>query len=282
MSGNKSRTPKVFGYIEPAIAAFYERSSEEHRLALGLGPLELERNQLLIHKFLPQGPGLIADIGGGPGIYAAWLAGLGHEVCLVDPVEKHIVQAKKRSGRSKHSFQCIQGEARQLPLMDNCADLVILHGPLYHLQSEIDRIAAIREARRICKPGGTVLGFAIGFAASTLVGLLNGLLADPDFFAMCRSELTTGMHDAPESWPGLLPEAFYHRPEELDKEFRAAGLEPLATFAVEGMIWLDSKYFEHMGKPAMKSRLLQLLALTEQDPALLALSPHMMLAARKD
>lgn len=267
--------------IEPEIEHFYEQSDEEHRLQFGLGPLEFARNQQLISGYLPENAGVVADVGGGPGIYAAWLAGLGHTVYLIDPVMRHIRQAEKRSATARKPFHCQLGEARRLDLPDNFADLVILHGPLYHLQSEADRIAAIREARRICKPGGIVLGFAISFTASTLVGLLNGLLSDVDFYAMCRSELATGMHDAPESWPGLLPEAFYHRPEELHAEFCMAGLEPLATFAVEGIVWLDSKYFEHMGKPEMKSRLLQLLALTEKDPALLAFSPHMMLAARK-
>ena len=154
-------------YIDPSIDDFYAQSAEESRLKMGLGPLEFERNKDLISRYLPSSNGVIADIGGGPGHYSQWLANLGHQVFLIDPVIKHIRQAEKRSHKSRHPFKAILGEARQLPLADHCADVVILHGPLYHLQDEAERIAAIKEARRILRIGGMVLGFAITYSAFT-------------------------------------------------------------------------------------------------------------------
>ena len=37
------------------------------------------------------------DVGGGPGVYACWLAMLGYEVHLYDPVPLHVAQAEEAS-----------------------------------------------------------------------------------------------------------------------------------------------------------------------------------------
>lgn len=265
--------------IDSEISDFYTQSSEDSRLKLGLGPLEFERNKDLISRYLPSSGGVIADIGGGTGHYAQWLTTLGHKVILVDPVPKHIQQAEKRSKNSKNGFRCILGEARQLPLDNHSADVVILHGPLYHLQDLTERIAALKEARRILKMGGVVLGFAINYAASTLAALQNGMIHHHQVFAMCKQELLSGEHHAPEDFPGILAQAYFHSPSGLAAEFKMAGFTPMAILAVEGMAWMDQKYFESWSSADKKQRLLELLKLTEGDPELLCLSPHMMLAA---
>ncbi|HEY9001980.1 MAG TPA: class I SAM-dependent methyltransferase [Mucilaginibacter sp.] len=266
--------------INSDIDDFYSNTSEEGRLQLGLGPLEFERNKELISRYLPK-KGTVIDVGGGPGVYSEWLAGLGHEVILIDPVEKHIRQATKRSNKLKKPFKSLLGEAQKLELADNIADVVILHGPLYHLQSKVDRIRAISEAKRIVKPKGVVLGFTINYTASTIAALLNGFIHAPEIFDMCMKELKSGIHTPPKNMPGVLPSAYFHRPDELKAEFEEAGLTYLDTFAVEGLIWMDKNYFETRSDSKKKEKIMQLMKVTESDPGLLSLSPHMMIAGRK-
>jgi ubiquinone/menaquinone biosynthesis C-methylase UbiE len=267
--------------VSSEIEQFYTGASEDKRLTYGLGPLEFERNKELIARYLPVKGAFIVDAGGGPGVYAEWLAGLGHQVTLIDPVDKHIQQAQKRAAKLKKPFKAILGEARQLDLPDECADVVILHGPLYHLQSETDRIKALTEARRVLKKNGVLLGFAINHTVSTLTGLLNGMIHDPQFYAMCQSELQSGIHNPPTNWPGILPEAFFHKPAQLISEVTEAGFKNSGLFAVEGMIWLDSKYFETRSTSDKKEAMMALLRSTEQNPELLVFSPHMMIAGIK-
>ena len=267
--------------ISSGIDAFYAGAAEDKRLTYGLGPLELERNQELIASRIPANGGVIVDVGGGPGVYAEWLAGLGHTVYLIDPVHKHIQQAQKRAAKLKKPFKATLGEARQLDFPDNSADVVILHGPLYHLQKKADRLKALYETYRVLKPNGVLLAFAINHTVSTLTGLLNGMIHDPQFYAMCQSELQTGIHNPPASWPGILPEAFFHKPDELLDEVKEAGFASLELFAVEGMIWLDSKYFESRSNPQKKAAMMNLLKTNEQNRELLAFSPHMMVCGRK-
>jgi SAM-dependent methyltransferase len=265
--------------ISKDIDLFYSGTSEEKRLTMGLGPLEFERNKELISRYLNKSGSIIIDAGGGPGIYSEWLANLGHNVQLVDPVAKHIQQAKKRASRLANPFDAVIGEARHLPFPDNFADLAILHGPLYHLQKKDDRITAIKEAYRVLKNNGVLLGFAINYTVSAITGLLNGMIHDEQFYKMCEQELRSGIHNPPANLPGALPEAFFHRPQELKEEVLEGGFTGPRLFAVEGMIWLDGKYFASRSDPKKKEAMMDLVKLTEQDTNLLALSPHMMVAA---
>lgn len=267
--------------ISKEIENFYTQTSEEARLQLGLGPLEFERNKELIQRHLPVSKGVVLDIGGGPGAYSEWLSGLGYTVHLIDPVPKHIKQATKRANGLKKPFKAILGEARQLNFADESADMAILHGPLYHLQDKQARVNAIQEARRVVKKNGVIVGFAINYAASTIAGLLNGFMHEPGFIEMCKQELLTGVHTPPKNMPGSLAEAYYHKPLQLIDEFKEAGLEFINIYAVEGLVWLDKKYFESRADARKKQSLTDLLAITESDQALLALSPHMMIASRK-
>lgn len=263
--------------IDPSIDHFYTKSQEELRLSVGLGPLEFERNKILIQRYLTSSC-KVADIGGGPGHYSEWLAGLGHEVTLVDPVKKHITQAKRRSG--KNFFTCVQGEAFHLPLNDGSQDLIIMHGPLYHLQEEEQRIAALREAGRKLKKDGILLGFAITHSASAVAALHSGLIYHSEILAMCTEELSSGIHEPPSEFPFMLPKGFYHRPSELTAEFKTAGFEPVELLPVEGMAWLDGSFFENWADPLKRSQLLRLIQMTEKDCELLCFSPHIMIAAQ--
>lgn len=267
--------------ISRDIELFYNRASEETRLDKGMGVFEFERIKSLIEKYIPTSSSKIIDIGGGTGKYSEWLAKKGHQVHLVEPVAKHIQIAQNRANRLKNSFSVHLGEARKLEFPDNYADLIILHGPLYHLQKKEDRDLAICEAKRILKSDGIILGFAINYTASTLVGLLNGLIHKKPFFDMCKEELIRGMHNPPDDFPWLLAEAFYHKPQQLKDEFINQGLIYLNTYAVEGMVWLDKEYFANMLNNKKRRTLMELIQVTENDSYLLPFSPHMMIAVQK-
>src|SRR5262249_800288 len=64
------------------VAAYYARGVERDRLAAGQGALELARTQALLERYLPPPPAVVADVGGGPGRYAVWLAERGYRVHL--------------------------------------------------------------------------------------------------------------------------------------------------------------------------------------------------------
>ncbi|WP_010135910.1 class I SAM-dependent methyltransferase [Ochrovirga pacifica] len=267
--------------ISRDIDAFYTKASEENRLEKGMGIFEFERIKQLISRYLKKDTITVIDVGGGTGKYSEWLAKKGHHVVLVEPINKHLALAQKRSDKLKNKFTVVKGAAQQLEIKSNTADLVLLHGPLYHLQKEQDRLEAIAEAKRVLKKGGIVLAFAINHAASTVAGLMQGLLHKKPFFDMCKQELTTGIHTPPSEYPWLLAEAYYHKPSQLKKEFLSQNFQIESLVAVEGIIWLDKDYFTNMLDSKKNKTLTELLQITEANEELLAYSPHMLLVAKK-
>jgi hypothetical protein len=59
---------------DAALRAYYERGMERERLSDGRGNLEFTRTTEIVLRRLPAAPAVVADIGGGPGRYARWLA----------------------------------------------------------------------------------------------------------------------------------------------------------------------------------------------------------------
>src|SRR5580692_9731614 len=152
---------------------YYELGKEAARLSSsGAGRLEFERTQEIVLRHLPKPPATIADIGGGPGRYALWLAGLGYRIVHRDLVPLHVEQVRK-TGVAGSSIDSAIGDARSLDLADASVDAVLLLGPLYHLSRRADRVQALREAARIVRPGGPVFGAAISRWATRLDGMLR-------------------------------------------------------------------------------------------------------------
>ena len=124
---------------EAAVRAYYERGEERDRLSDGRGQLEYIRTTEIVTRRLPPPPAVIADIGGGPGRYALWLASLGYQVEHRDLMPLHVTQLQVDAA-AVPGIRTAIGDARALDLPDASADAVLLLGPLYHLASSADRI----------------------------------------------------------------------------------------------------------------------------------------------
>ena len=261
----------------------YETTEEAQRLFRGSGRLELARTQELIGRYLPPPPGVILDVGGGPGVYALWLAGLGYAVHLLDAVPRHVEQARQTAAaQPDHPLaSAAVGDARRLEHPDSSADAVLLLGPLYHLTERADRLRALREAWRVLRPGGWVFAAAISRFASALDGLFEGLLEDPVFAGIVAQDLTDGQHRNPTNNPAYFTTTFFHHPAELRAELEEAGLRHEATFGVEGPGWLLPDLAARWLDPARRARLLALLRRIEQEPTLLGMSAHLLAVGRK-
>lgn len=263
------------------IAGYYLLGAEAERLAAEQGELERLRTQQILARELPPPPALIFDVGGAAGVYAIPLAKQGYQVHLVDPVELHLRQA--RAGAEAAGVvlaSIVQGDARKLDVPTGAADAALLLGPLYHLVEHSDRLLALREARRILKPGGILFAAAISRFASLIDGLSRGFFHDPAFRKIVAGDLASGQHRNPTENAHYFTTAFFHRPEELDAEVREAGFEEVRVLAVEGPIWSGAQFSQAWGDPVQRKELLEFLALVEREPSVLGASAHLLALGR--
>src|SRR4051794_21995952 len=221
--------------IDADMAAYYGKGAEQRRLEES-DRLEFVRTREILARHLPAPPAVVLDVGGAAGVYALPLARDGYEVHLIDPIELHLEQARAAAARQPEApLASIRlGDARALPAADDSADAVLLLGPLYHLPDATERARALAESRRVLRPGGGLAAAAISRYASTIDGLYRGLYDDPAFEATGGRALRGGRHRTSPRRPGWFTTAYFHLPDELEREVTAAGFELRALLAVEG------------------------------------------------
>lgn len=262
---------------------FYENGAEIGRLERGLGIVEAARTKELLTRLLRQ-QGKVCDVGGGIGYYSDWLAGRGYDVTMIELAPAAVEYAL---AHQTHPYRALVGNALDLsPIADASMDAVLLMGPLYHLLNENDRLRALSEARRILKPGGTLIAAGISkFSSATwalsVYGMANDFIEDPVYFEMLRGELTTGEHHRPKEYPRFIAEAYFHEPAGLAAEIAKAGFVSPALYAIEGVIWITPALQEKWETEKGREALLSLVRMTEQEPSVLGMSPHFLAAAVK-
>ena len=261
--------------MDEDIRAYYETGVELDRLAQGYSRIEFARTKELLARYLPPPPARVLDVGGGPGVYSDWLAGQGYEVTLVDPVPLHVAEAAERAGGR---FVAVEGDARRLDEPGDSYDAVLLLGPLYHLTERSDRIAALREAQRVLRPGAVLAAAAISRFASLLDGLLSGHLRDAEGWAVVERDLAGGEHRSPPGRPALFTTAYFHRPEELRDEVLEADFELEALLGVEGPGWLRGEQLED---ELVREDVVRVARAVEQEWTVIGTSAHLLAVGRK-
>jgi len=266
-----------------AVVHYYGEADEASRLRSGWFQLEQARTQELILRHLPPAPATVVDAGGGAGAYACWLAARGYQVQLIDPVAKHVEQARAASLRRPESplASAEVGDARHLPQGDATADAVLLLGPLYHLVEREDRIACLKEAHRVLRPGGLAWGAGISRFASLFDSLAGGFFDDPAFAPILARDLEEGQHRNSTGNPLYFTDAFFHRPGELSRDFLAAGFQVEAVVAIEGPGWLARDFDRLWNDPPQRERMLAAVRKVEREPSVLGASSHIMAIGRK-
>ena len=258
--------------LDRDIRIYYDRGGERTRLD---GSLELLRTKVLLERLLPAPPATVLDVGGAFGVYASWLAERGHPVKIVDPMQLHVESARA------NGIAATEGDARALPEADESWDAVLLFGPLYHLLDRADRVRAFAEARRVVRPGGVVLGATISRFASMYETLLADMWGSPDFVAMMRTDLETGVRRDTVHLAGGFTTVYFHRPEELPGEVADAGLRLDDLYSVEGVAHWMPDVAARLSDEDGRALVLGLAARTEREPSILGATPHVLVAAHR-
>lgn len=261
------------------VRGYYENAFDEGARLSG-DSLEWLRSCELIARALPAPPARIADVAGGTGPYSRLLAGLGHQVCLLDLVPAHVHQARQKATEQALGIECVVGDARSLPWPDQSFDVVLVMGALYHLQERDDRVACLREAHRVLRPGGSLVAAYISRFASLVDGYRHGHIEDERFRAIVAADLSTGRHQNPYGNPDWFTTSYFHTPDEIRDELTQAMFSEARVLAVEGFASATG-IPAGLRNPEGIQTVLDQVRLTEAEPALLGASSHLMAIARK-
>lgn len=96
---------------------------------------------------------VVVDVGCGSGALVRWLAGQGAEAVGVE-VEPAAL-ARARAAEPAGGERYLEGGGQALPLPDDSADVVVFQQSLHHVPAD-SMDAALAEAARVARPGGTV------------------------------------------------------------------------------------------------------------------------------
>ncbi len=259
--------------MDAEVRAFYaDAYDEDARLrSRAHGVLERVRTEELLARFLPPPPATVLDVGGGTGVHAEWLARIGYEVHVVDPVQAHVDRAARVPG-----VTAAVGDARELAEADASQDAVLVLGPLYHLPQRHDRMGALTEARRVARPGAPVLAAGISRYATLMDLGSDGRLSET------VEPFLRHLHATGEFRGGVVgfTNAYCHLPDELAGELRDAGLREVQVLGVEGPA---GPTLRALGMDCLAERLdaaVRAARMVERDPHLIAASGHLLAVGR--
>lgn len=133
----------------------YNTYQEDERFNRKSQSFEFRTTMHYIQKYLKKGSKVL-EIGAGTGRYSIALAKMGYDVTAVELVESNLKVLRENS-KGIANLKSYQGDALNLQFEDNSFDLVLCLGPMYHLFSKKDKMRAITETIRVCKPKGVCM-----------------------------------------------------------------------------------------------------------------------------
>lgn len=266
------------------VVQYYESFDEWGRL--DREPIEFWINWHFIRRYLPQ-EGHVLDNGAGPGKYAMKLAEAGYRVTLTDLTVKLVEAARMKaaeSGLAERFEGFYTANAVSLhQLKDSSFDASLMLGPLYHLQQEQDRIAAVKELYRVTKPGGIIFVAFMPRVRHLLTSLMAPQHWKPNDTAdnLIRfMEQGTFDHQDEKRFTG----AYYYPIEDIQPFMETHGFETIKMIGSSNIASLlqpeQWDYWRSRGEEEF-SKVLDLIKQTAENPYILGVSPHLLYIGKR-
>lgn len=176
--------------VQQIMENFYANSDEENRLSNRCGGIEFITTMKYIEKYLNPGMRVI-EIGAGTGRYSHHIAQKGYRVDAVELTQANIDKFRALT-QPGESITITQGSATDLSGFETEAyDITLLLGPMYHLFTKKDKLAALSEAIRVTKKGGVIFAaycmsdpsiLQYGFVKGNIHALIEREMLDTDTF----------------------------------------------------------------------------------------------------
>ncbi|HCW73848.1 MAG TPA: class I SAM-dependent methyltransferase [Clostridiaceae bacterium] len=250
------------------VDATYEIFNEETRLNWSQAArVEFLTTVHYIEKYLSLGMKIL-DIGAGAGEYSLYFADQNYSVDALELSEANIRAFEKRI-RQDMDLTLIKGNAIDLSMYeDESYDVVLLFGPLYHIENEEYRTMCLREAKRVLKPDGKIF---MSFISNDMV-ILTELKYRKDFFL-------DDSYDHESFKVNNFPFVFY-TVEECREIIKCANLKTLHEIASDGVSELMQDEINALDERSF-NQYLRYHYYTCEKPEMIGRSNHLLYVAMK-
>ncbi len=143
--------------------SLYERWVLPRLIDLAMRNKEVRRYR---GKVIPQAAGEVLELGAGSGLNLPLYGPHATHVHALDPSAALLAMARKKLARAAVGVDLVLGSAEEIPLAEGSVDTVVT---TWTLCSIPDVAKALREARRVLRPGGSLLFVEHGHAPDASV-----------------------------------------------------------------------------------------------------------------
>ncbi len=246
----------------------YDVFDEAKRLSTKAGKVEFITTVRYIEKYLKPGDKIL-DVGAGTGAYSIYFSRNGYEISALELADANVAAFRKRI-MPGDCIDLVQGNALDLSRYpDKHFDIVLVLGPLYHLERKEDKQRCIEEAKRVCKDGGKIF---FAFISNDMVILTELMYNEKYFFGDTYDHDSFKVYDFPFVFNTLdeMREILHRGGVKILDEVASDGVSELLAGRINA---LDEESYEQYlryhfytcEKPEMLGRSNHLLFVTEKE-----------------
>lgn len=246
----------------------YDVFDEAKRLSAKAGKVEFITTVRYIEKYLKPGDKIL-DVGAGTGAYSIYFSRNGYEISALELADANVAAFRKRI-MPGDCIDLVQGNALDLSRYpDKHFDIVLVLGPLYHLERKEDKQRCIEEAKRVCKDGGKIF---FAFISNDMVILTELMYNEKYFFGDTYDHDSFKVYDFPFVFNTLdeMREILHRGGVKILDEVASDGVSELLAGRINA---LDEESYEQYlryhfytcEKPEMLGRSNHLLFVTEKE-----------------
>ncbi|WP_390903269.1 MULTISPECIES: class I SAM-dependent methyltransferase [Vibrio] len=257
---------------------YYANFDEEQRLVCqNITRIEFDTtiNQLELFTHSAE---TLTEFGAATGRYSIFYAQKGLDVTAVELVPELVAQLKQNAVVQNVELNVYEANATDVSFVpDSSQDMVLILGPLYHIQEESERQAVIREAHRILKPNGVVaVAYISRFFVAGLLAKMSSTLISPQIL----SELNeTGLVTSKDV-DAFFRTGYFAKPSEIENLTKSEGFCIEKHVATDGFGRYIGSEINSLSEQQYQAWLQHHL-LVCSEPSLLGSSNHGLVIARK-